>query len=358
MQPAKRRRRTRYTCPFCRQSLVYTAYQRHLDLPNIIYCPVYSNDGTSSESDSTFYHSDGDQIDDLIQCEDMKMVRTSDDISLDTSRSSTSCESGPEIWDDLDPSSSDSEYTGIDETLPIQVNHIVCTFLSFFQLCFRISDRAIALLLSFLSSLFHIFLLKSSDSTFLKKFIDRFPKTLYSLRKPLQMKVKNSYIQYVACPRCHKLYDESKCIVRTLNKDVSLKCNYIKFPNHPHQTRRKKCDAELMKTVKIGKGYKLTPRKTYVYYNIIESIQRLLLLPDFFNWCEQWRNRKVPNGWLADVYDGKIWKEWMEIDGVPYLGVPGNLLLMLNIDWFQPFQHTQYSVGVIYLVIQNLPRHN
>jgi len=30
---------------------------------------------------------------------------------------------------------------------------------------------------------------------------------------------------------------------------------------------------------------------------------------------------------------------------------------MLNIDWFQPYAHTTYSVGVIYLTIMNLPRH-
>ena len=30
--------------------------------------------------------------------------------------------------------------------------------------------------------------------------------------------------------------------------------------------------------------------------------------------------------------------------------------LMLNCNWFQPFHHTQYSIGVIYLVILNLPR--
>ena len=35
---------------------------------------------------------------------------------------------------------------------------------------------------------------------------------------------------------------------------------------------------------------------------------------------------------------------------------PGNLSLMLNIDWFNPFEETQYSVGAIYLAIQNLPR--
>ena len=39
-----------------------------------------------------------------------------------------------------------------------------------------------------------------------------------------------------------------------------------------------------------------------------------------------------------------------------FLSEPHNLGLMLNIDWFQPFTHTQYSVGVMYLVILNLPR--
>lgn len=31
--------------------------------------------------------------------------------------------------------------------------------------------------------------------------------------------------------------------------------------------------------------------------------------------------------------------------------------LMLNLDWFQPFQHVKYSIGVIYAVVLNLPRH-
>ena len=33
-----------------------------------------------------------------------------------------------------------------------------------------------------------------------------------------------------------------------------------------------------------------------------------------------------------------------------------NLGLMLNVDRFQPYEHTQYSVGVVYLAIMNLPR--
>lgn len=29
---------------------------------------------------------------------------------------------------------------------------------------------------------------------------------------------------------------------------------------------------------------------------------------------------------------------------------------ILNMDWFQPYTHTQASVGVIYLTVLNLPR--
>ena len=52
------------------------------------------------------------------------------------------------------------------------------------------------------------------------------------------------------------------------------------------------------------------------------------------------------------MYDSKLWQEeWKD-----YLKVPGNLLLMLNVDWFRVYKHTSYSIGMIYLVIQNLPR--
>ena len=36
--------------------------------------------------------------------------------------------------------------------------------------------------------------------------------------------------------------------------------------------------------------------------------------------------------------------------------VPYSYLLCLNVDWFQLFKHTQYSIGAIYATIQNLPR--
>ena len=39
-----------------------------------------------------------------------------------------------------------------------------------------------------------------------------------------------------------------------------------------------------------------------------------------------------------------------------FLDAPNNVGLALNIDWFNPFEHIQYSIGAIYLKILNLPR--
>ena len=40
----------------------------------------------------------------------------------------------------------------------------------------------------------------------------------------------------------------------------------------------------------------------------------------------------------------------------PFLDAPNNVGLALNIDWFNPYEHAQYSIGAIYLTILHLPR--
>ena len=72
--------------------------------------------------------------------------------------------------------------------------------------------------------------------------------------------------------------------------------------------------------------------------------------------CEMWRNRKVPDGVLADIFDERVWKEWQVVNGEPFLSAPRNFAFMLNVDWFQSFKHSLYSVGALYLVLMNLPR--
>ena len=59
---------------------------------------------------------------------------------------------------------------------------------------------------------------------------------------------------------------------------------------------------------------------------------------------------------MADVFDGKVWKEFLDSDGNAFFSTAGSLGVMLNVDWFQPYKHTNHSCGVIYLVPMNHPR--
>ena len=112
-----------------------------------------------------------------------------------------------------------------------------------------------------------------------------------------------------------------------------------------------------MKEVKLKSNkVNLVPIKTYPYHSLIHAISTLVSSSDFLNLCEHWRNRHVPENILADIYDARVWKEFSTDKYNNYLKNPGNLLLSINVDWFQPFVHTNYSVAVLYLVILNLPR--
>ena len=180
-----------------------------------------------------------------------------------------------------------------------------------------------------------------------------FPRTIYSLKNTFG--AKGRHLQYYCvCPSCHALYKEEDCVTTGLtNAQTGRKCAHIEYPRHPQRFRRKECGIELMKCIKVGKKYKLIPRKRFVYNSITSSIHQFASRPGFFESCEAWCKQSVSTdgSFMTDVYDGKLWSDWKQ-----YLDIPGNLLLMINVDWFKPFKHTPYSVGVIYLVILNLPR--
>ena len=72
--------------------------------------------------------------------------------------------------------------------------------------------------------------------------------------------------------------------------------------------------------------------------------------------CECARQQCSFKGVLSDVCDGALWQEFMCYNRENFLRAPYNYAVLLNCDWFQPFLHISYSVGVIYLVLLNLPR--
>lgn len=99
---------------------------------------------------------------------------------------------------------------------------------------------------------------------------------------------------------------------------------------------------------------KLIPRKIYPCCSLKDAFTRIVTQPGFLNKCDHWRGRSemIPYDILANVYDGQVWQDWQDFATDHY----DKFLLHPGCDWFQPFSNTQYSVGVIYLTVLNLPR--
>ena len=115
-----------------------------------------------------------------------------------------------------------------------------------------------------------------------------------------------------------------------------------------------------MKSSKLSSGkVSLQPRLVFCYKSVIESLEELIKRDGFHEMCEQWRQEFHADCYdlYRDIYDGKVWKDFLAPDNVPFLSVANNYALQLNVDWFQPFEHTQHSEGAIYMSVLNLPRH-
>ena len=82
----------------------------------------------------------------------------------------------------------------------------------------------------------------------------------------------------------------------------------------------------------------------------------------FENSLRHWANRSGFDDILTDIYDGRVWKTFKGTNDEtsPNFFRPevadSHLGLMLNLDWFQPFDGTNHSTGVLYAAICNLPR--
>lgn len=231
------------------------------------------------------------------------------------------------------------------------VRWVVC-FISFLQASYQLSNTVTGLLVLFLKRFFVVLGQFSSESICMKiaKYL---PGSLYELHKTV-LGSQSPFKRYVVCKKCLQIYSFKKCV------DVGCKsklCSYVAFPNHPHVSRRAPCNTVLLKTVELQSRKILYPFKIFCYMSIESSLQQLLQQPNFCTLCDEWRHRTTDPSIMRDIYDGQIWKDFLYFDGAPFLSEPFTFGLMINVDWFQPFKHTTYSVGVIYLTILNLPRH-
>ena len=290
-------------CAFCKQELAHASYYRHLMDRNGAVCrgkPVRRPTGVSSSDEDSgsdvFSISDrsenldtsfdfGSETDDSDivdfdqrseQChEDLEDDSHSQD-SKDDDEMEDSDSDLEEIWESSDSESAGSDLeTGNTNSLAHNVLMGISLFVTAFQLLFRISERAMSFLLLFLRTLM-TYLSDVVNHPILSELAHILPKTLSSAKK-LVGKPNDGVTDYVVCPKCNTLYRMSECILKELGREESRKCGYIEFPNHPHHSRRSKCNTALLKKVKMGRKSKLVPCKLYQYHSIIHTLQQFVI---------------------------------------------------------------------------------
>ena len=227
-------------------------------------------------------------------------------------------------------------------------------YLLSWQVSYKIPDSCVTALLLFLHHFFTI-VASLTFSNVLSDFAQSVPRDIKLLQRIIGVN-RSQFIQYVICPKCHSVYNLDSCIITEGNRKESKCCQHISFPNHPQLAHRSECSKPLMKTVRGKSQINLRPFKFFCYRSLKRALQDMLLCSKFIDMCEKWRCRNIPHGILADIYDGRVWKEFMVVNGTPFLSEKFNFALSLNVDWFQPFKHVSNSIGVIYLSILNLPR--
>ena len=277
--PMAASRRTRF-CTYCSQELSHAAYYRHLEDKSGSVCPgkrllgAESDDSSASEA----MPSDGESGQALQSSNDMAenspMVTESfDETNMEVSDQEDSSDSddsinGTEIWE----SSEDEEESQSSEQAQ-RILYGMALFLTKFQLFFKISERGMAALLLFLRILF-TFLANIIKHPLLTEICQDLPLSMWKTKNITGMKHIEGVIDYVVCPKCHSIVSVTDCITIQNGKRVFLDkcCDFIEYPDHPHRSRRAKCNTSLMKRVKVKGTMKFVPRKLYQYHSIIASL--------------------------------------------------------------------------------------
>lgn len=232
----------------------------------------------------------------------------------------------------------------------------LCLFFAALQTLFNVPDGCIVFILQFIA-LYLADLSRVAGSQLITGLSRAFPKTMYRFWKHLHVPYrddKDIFKKYVVCTKCHTLYDYNDCLTFVEGTRISAKCQFRAFPNHRQVGRRRKCQETLLEEVRLPSGKtELQGKSFYCYRSLQRSLQKLVQRENYERDCELWRERRVDENFMTDVYDGSVWQSFID-NG--FLSEPRRYGMMVNVDWFQPFQHTPYSVGAIYLINFNLPR--
>lgn len=164
--------------------------------------------------------------------------------------------------------------------------------------------------------------------------------------------VRDDFEKFVVCQSCNSTYSYIDC----MGANGISKCTYVRYPQHSQKRMRSPCNTPLLRNVKTVSGIQhLTPVKIFCYKSITETLRQMVQQPGILDLFSKWKERNIPPGVKADVYDGSVWKSFLKINGNEFLWNRYSLGLLINVDWFEPYKHVKYSVGAIYIAILNFP---
>lgn len=232
---------------------------------------------------------------------------------------------------------------------------LIIIFVMTWKIMHNLSDAAVNVLFCFLKRLLDL-MARLIQSKALKQLSSLLPQSLYMIRKHLGIN-RDDFEKFVVCPKCSSCYKPEDC-VRTLSngRKKGERCSFVEFPHHPHRTQRKPCGAALFKTVRSKHGELiLKAKRVFCYRSVKKTLQEFLKCPGFSEKCVQYKKCPRDPNFLGDIYDGRVWKNFKNAEGKPFFDAPNTFGCMLNLDWFQPYKDSVYSVGVIYLSFLNLP---
>ena len=195
-----------------------------------------------------------------------------------------------------------------------------------------------------------------------RKTFKDFPTSAYMARKLLGIGKQEKI--YAVCPSCNALYNVAEILPQNQNKQAptGFKCTHVEFPNHPQCKQRQACGTELTNKIPVLNGFIRRPKMLFPIPSLKNQITTMYQRPDFEELLQKWTNRDSETGLYSDIYDGKVWKTFPSSLDDPDSrfftaeNSDSHLGLMINLDWFQPFESSAYSSGAIYGVICNLPR--
>ncbi|RHZ66973.1 hypothetical protein Glove_303g21 [Diversispora epigaea] len=138
-----------------------------------------------------------------------------------------------------------------------------------------------------------------------------------------------------------------------------MKYRHVEFPNSATR-RNRQCQTILSEQVPTIDRFKLKFKLVYPFAGIRQQLMAFYNRLNFENFLQHWLNRTNSDEILSDIYDGQIWKSFKETndENSPNFFrneiADSHLGLMINLDWFQPYDGTIHSTGVIYAAIYEM----